>query len=127
MVSVYSQAAMAAKRLVVVQGLLEGGLELSGDLAFQLGFQVVQQSHSGASPVGVVTGKSERDPNIKITPAQPVAVSLRDLARYAWLAAIPEAYAAEVVNEVVANLKTAQVELSAKAATVQPGGAGRAG
>ena len=60
----------------------------------------------------VVTGKSENDPDIKITPAQPVSVSLRDLVQYAWLAAIPEAYATEVVNKVVANLKTAQAELS---------------
>ena len=43
---------MVAKGLVIVQGLLEGGLELGRDLAFQLGFQAVQQSHSGASPVG---------------------------------------------------------------------------
>ena len=112
MVAVYSQAAMVAERLVVVHGLLKGCLQLGGDWASQLDFQVVQQSHSGASPVGVVTGKSERDPNIKITPARPVAASLRDLVQYAWLAAIPEAYAAEVVNKVVANLKTAQVELS---------------
>ena len=51
MVSVHSQAAMVAERLVIIQGLLEGGLPLDGDLAFQLDFQVVQQSHSGASPV----------------------------------------------------------------------------
>ena len=44
---------MVAKRLVVVQGLLEGGLQLGGDLVFQLGFQVVQQSPSGASPVEI--------------------------------------------------------------------------
>ena len=37
----HSQAAMVAKWSVVVQGLLEGGLRLGGDLAFQLGFQVV--------------------------------------------------------------------------------------
>ena len=43
---------MIAKWLVVVQGLLEGGLQLGWDLAFQLGFQVIQQSRSGASPVG---------------------------------------------------------------------------
>ena len=43
---------LAAKGLVVVQSLLERGLELGGDLAPQLGFQLVQQSHSGASPVG---------------------------------------------------------------------------
>ena len=32
---------MAAEGLVVIQGLLEGGLPLGGDLAFQLGFQMV--------------------------------------------------------------------------------------
>ena len=52
MVAMHGQAAMVAEGLVVIQGLLEGGLELGGDLAFQLGFQVVLQSHSGASPVG---------------------------------------------------------------------------
>ena len=41
MVAMHSQAAMVAKWLVIVQGLLECGLELDGDLAFQLGFQVV--------------------------------------------------------------------------------------
>ena len=51
MMAMHGQAAMVAKGLVVVQRLLQGGLELGGDLAFQLGFQVVQQSHSGASPV----------------------------------------------------------------------------
>ena len=52
MMAMHGQAATVAEGLVIVQGLLEGGLELGGDLAFQLGFQVVQQSHSGASPVG---------------------------------------------------------------------------
>ena len=52
MVSVHSQAAMVAKGLVVARGLLQGDLQLGGDLAFQLGFQVVQQSPNGASPVG---------------------------------------------------------------------------
>ena len=55
-VAMHSQAAMVAKWLVIVQGLLEGGLELDGDLAFQLGFQAVQQSPSGASPVGGKAG-----------------------------------------------------------------------
>ena len=40
-VSVHSQAATVAEGLVVIQGLLQGGLELGGNLAFQLGFQVV--------------------------------------------------------------------------------------
>ena len=60
----------------------------------------------------VVTGKSENDPDINITPAQPVPVSLRDLVQYAWLAAVPEAYAAAVIDDVVSRLKTAQNELS---------------
>ena len=60
----------------------------------------------------VVTGKSENDPDIQIMPAHPVAVSLRDLVQYAWLAAIPEAYAAAMIDEVVSKLKTAQNELS---------------
>ncbi len=60
----------------------------------------------------VVTGKSENDPDIHIMPAQPVPVSVRDLVQYAWLAAIPEAYAAAVIDEVVSKLKTAQNELS---------------
>ena len=41
MMAMHSQAAMVAKGLVVVQRLLQGGLELGGDLAFQLGFHVV--------------------------------------------------------------------------------------
>ena len=52
MVSVHSQAAVVTEGLVVIQSLLEGGLQLGGDLAFQLGFQSVQQSPSGASLVG---------------------------------------------------------------------------
>ena len=60
----------------------------------------------------VVTGRSENDPDIQITPAQPIPVSVRDLAQYAWLAAIPEAYAAAMIDEVVSKLKTAQNELS---------------
>ena len=60
----------------------------------------------------VVTGKSENDPDIQIAPAQPVPVSARDLVQYAWLAAVPEAYATAIVNQVVGNLTTAQTELS---------------
>ena len=41
MMAMHGQAAMVAKWSVIVQGLLEGGLQLDGDLAFQLGFQVV--------------------------------------------------------------------------------------
>ena len=60
----------------------------------------------------VVTGRSEDDPDIRITPSKPVSVSLQDLVQYAWLAAIPEAYAAEVVSDVVGSLQAAQTELS---------------
>ena len=60
----------------------------------------------------VVTGNGENDPEVKIVPSRPVEVSLKDLVQYAWLAAIPEAYTAEVVNEVVKNLKTAKTELT---------------
>ena len=56
MVSVHSQAATVAEGLVIVQGLLQSGLPLGGDLAFQLGFQVVQQSLSGAPPVRARAG-----------------------------------------------------------------------
>ena len=41
-----------------------------------------------------------------------MAVSLRDLVQYAWLAAVPEAYAAGVVGEVVRNLQAAKTELA---------------
>ena len=80
-----------------------------------LGFADLDRELMGDNPrflMQVVTGKSEDDPDIQITPAQPIPVSVRDLAQYAWLAAVPEAYAAEVVNKVVANLKAAQNELS---------------
>ncbi len=60
----------------------------------------------------VVTGRAEDDPDVKIVPDRPAPVSLRELVQYAWLAAIPEAYAAGVVNEVVQNLKTAKSELT---------------
>ena len=60
----------------------------------------------------VVTGSGENDPEAKIVPVRPAPVSLRDLVQYAWLAAIPEAYAAGVVSEVVRNLQTAKTELA---------------
>ena len=60
----------------------------------------------------VVTGRSPDDPEIVITPANPVLVSLRDVVQYAWLAAIPESYAADVLSKVVANLRTARNELA---------------
>ena len=41
-VAMHGQAAMVAKGAGSRPGLLEGGLELGGDLAFQLGFQVGQ-------------------------------------------------------------------------------------
>ena len=41
MVAMPGQAATVAEGLVVVQSSLEGGLQLGGDLAFQLGFQAV--------------------------------------------------------------------------------------
>ena len=48
MVAMHGQAAMVAEGLVVIQDLLEGRSQLDRVLAFQ----VVLQSHSGASPVG---------------------------------------------------------------------------
>ena len=60
----------------------------------------------------VVTGRWEDDPELKIVPDRPARVSLRELVQYAWLAAIPEAYAAGVVNEVVQSLKAAKSELT---------------
>ena len=60
----------------------------------------------------VVTGRSPDDLDIVITPEEPVSVSLRDLVQYAWLAAIPESYAADVLTTVVANLRTARNELA---------------
>ncbi len=60
----------------------------------------------------VVTGRSPDDPDIVITPAKPIPVSLRDVIQYAWLAAIPETYTAEVLAKVVAELRTARNELA---------------
>ncbi len=60
----------------------------------------------------VVTGRSPDDPEIVITPPNPIPVSLRDVVQYAWLAAIPESYAADVLSNVVANLRTARNELT---------------
>ena len=56
----------------------------------------------------VVTGAGPEDPNINITPASPVAVSLRDLVHYAWLAAIPEDYSRVEVGNVIAALDGAR-------------------
>ena len=68
----------------------------------------------------VVTGISEDDPNVQITPSSPVTVSLQDLVQYAWLAAIPEAYATTVVRQVVGNLQAAQCRVDPKAPPSQP-------
>lgn len=62
----------------------------------------------------VVTGRSENDPELKILPEQPVAVSLRDLVQYAWLAAIPEPYAQSVVDAVIRKLQRAKLDLTAR-------------
>ena len=60
----------------------------------------------------VVTGKSPKDPDIIITPENPVPVSLRDVIQYAWLAAIPESYTAEVLSKVITELRAARNELA---------------
>ena len=62
----------------------------------------------------VVTGTSENDPELKILPEQPIAVSLRDLVQYAWLAAIPEPYAQSVVDAVIRKLQRAKLDLTAR-------------
>lgn len=62
----------------------------------------------------VVTGRSAEDPERKILPEQPVAVSLRDLVQYAWLAAIPEPYAQSVVETVISELQRAKLDLTAR-------------
>ena len=59
----------------------------------------------------VVTGSGPRDPNISIVPDRPVAVSLRDLVQYAWLASVPEDYSKGVVRDVVADLDGAKESL----------------
>ena len=62
--------------------------------------------------IQVVTGRSPDDPDIVITPEKPIPVSLRDVIQYSWLAAIPESYAADVLQKVVANLRRARNELT---------------
>ena len=59
----------------------------------------------------VVTGSGPEDPKISIVPPSPVAVSLRDLVQYAWLAAVPEDYSKGVVRDVVADLEGAKESL----------------
>ena len=60
----------------------------------------------------VVTGAHENDPDITITPENPVPVSLRDIAQYAWLAAVPESYTSEIVKNVVRHLQAVKLELA---------------
>lgn len=59
----------------------------------------------------VVTGAGPEDPNINITPASPVAVSLRDLVHYAWLAAVPEDYSQQELAKVIKDLNRAKAGL----------------
>lgn len=69
----------------------------------------------------VVTGKSEDDPDITITPAKPVPVSLRDVVQYAWLVAIPEPYTRQLLKEVVAKLEAAKAQLTRNLEGTAPG------
>ena len=62
----------------------------------------------------VVTGECPGDPNINIVPDKPVPVSLQDLVQYAWLAAIPEAYAKDVMNDVITDMTAAKQALTDK-------------
>lgn len=59
----------------------------------------------------VVTGSGPGDPNRTIVPDQPVAVSLRDLVHYAWLAAIPEDYSQRELAKVIRELNRAKAGL----------------
>lgn len=68
----------------------------------------------------VVTGAGPEDPNINITPASPVAVSLRDLVHYAWLAAIPEDYSRVEVGNVIAALDGARRGLRGRFDNISP-------
>ncbi len=62
----------------------------------------------------VVTGKCPDDPDITIVPDKPVPVSLQDIVQYAWLAAIPEAYAKDVMNDVITDMTSAKQALTAR-------------
>ena len=67
----------------------------------------------------VVTGKSPDDPDQPIVPDKPVPdkpvpVSLQDIIQYAWLAAIPEAYAKEVMDAAIKDMTAARKALTAK-------------
>lgn len=70
------------------------------------------RSHEPALLMQVVTGRAQDDPEIQITPEQPIAISVMDLVQYAWLAAIPENYAQHIISEVVAHLQTAKEDLT---------------
>ena len=59
----------------------------------------------------VVTGAGPQDPNRTIVPDKPVAVSLRDLVHYAWLAAIPEDYSQRELTKVINALHGARDSL----------------
>ena len=59
----------------------------------------------------VVTGSGPEDPNRTIVPANPVAVSLRDLVHYAWLSAIPEDYSQKELAKVIRALNAAKLGL----------------
>ena len=68
----------------------------------------------------VVTGRDENDLDITITPESPVPVSLRDIVQYAWLAAVPESYASEIVKDVLARLQASKLELADRLALAGP-------
>ncbi len=58
-----------------------------------------------------MTGESPDDKERIITPESPVKASLSDIVQFAWLVAIPEAYAAGIVGIVVRELTAAKDEL----------------
>ena len=62
----------------------------------------------------VVTGKCADDPDINIVPDKPSLVSLQDLVQYAWLAAIPEAYAKDIMDKAIADMTSAKQTLTDK-------------
>ena len=69
-------------------------------------------SKSADFSMQIVTGKSLYDPETVVTPEAPIAVSLRDVIQYAWLAAIPESYTTMMLSNVTALLRAARNELS---------------
>ena len=69
-------------------------------------------------PMQVVTGRSHEDPDIKIAPEKPILVSLKDLVQYAWLAAIPESYVQQVIQDVTSSLRGARKSLLDKLRTI---------